>query len=178
MATQSTRMGDAIHTSIQIYVDGGCNKHTGDEAWATALLLKSDGEYDDIFAHVGDLGLESKIVKLPRKPYERVVLISRFDDVKTQQNNGAELLAILGALIYVDKLSPSEQSRVTINSDSQLIVDYWSRGKINPKTATKMDPRKLDIINRCSRMRTIFERKGGKIVKISGDNNPADLGYH
>ena len=164
--------------SIQIYVDGACNKHTGNEAWGTVLLLAPEGMYIDLLDEIDKTGLDFKFVKLPRNPYERTVLISKFDDVTSQQNNGAELLAMLGALIFSTSQPTTVQSRIIIHSDSQLIVDYWSKGLVNKKTAAKMDKRKREVIDRCAQLRAIFERNKGQIRKISGDDNPADLGYH
>jgi hypothetical protein len=65
----------------------------------------------------------------------------------------------------------------TINSDSALLVDYWSQGKVSKATRDKMDPDKLSMIEECARLRTAWERTGGKIVKISGDDNIADPGF-
>lgn len=66
----------------------------------------------------------------------------------------------------------------TIYSDSSLLVDWWSKGKINPKTKKEMDPQKLAHLLECARLRGEFEKKGGQVLKISGDDNLADLGYH
>ena len=65
-----------------------------------------------------------------------------------------------------------------IYCDSQLLVDYWSKGYINPKTKRTMDTRKLAYILECSELRRKFELKGGKITKIFGNVNKADFGFH
>lgn len=146
-----------------LFCDGGHNKHTGSVAYA--CVVDGDG-VDMLLDNV--LHLEGKVVDLPVG--RRRVLISDFNDVKKQQNNGAELLGMYAALQIA--LSKGYDC---IKCDSQLIVDYWSK-KIKP--SPNMDERKLMIIKEVIGMRKKFEKRGGTIVKISGKDNLADLGYH
>jgi ribonuclease HI len=81
-------------------------------------------------------------------------------------------------MLFGLRIALKDKTVSTIYSDSQLIVDYWSQGKINSKTKSKMDYNKLKIINEVAELRRRFEYEGGHIIKISGDSNPADLGYH
>lgn len=150
-----------------IYTDGGHNKLTGDEAWgcvvdADGIDLLSDCDVID--------DLNSKVVTLPVGV--RRVLISKFNDVSKQQNNGAELLALLVGL----RMAVNNVAIKKIYCDSDLMIKYWSTGYVTPTIKKKMDKRKLAYIVECAKLRKIFELSGGKIVKVSGDNNLADLG--
>lgn len=155
----------------KIYVDGGMNKKTGDEAWACVV---NESGADLISANkslVKDLTIKS--VKLPVG--WRDVAVAKFKDVASQQNNGAELLAMLIGL----RIATQPNSMVNeICSDSQLIVQYWSKGHVNHETRAKMDPIKIKVIDECKKLREKFENTGGKVSKISGGKNLADLGYH
>jgi len=66
-----------------------------------------------------------------------------------------------------------------IYSDSKLIVNFWSKGRVNPETLSKMDKNKRNIIQECTELRKEYENVyNGKIIRISGDDNLADLGFH
>lgn len=153
-----------------IYVDGGHNKVTGSVAWGCVMgyapnlidLLDFCQDYcTDIVTKMEDLPVG-----------RRRVLVSDFSDVKSQQNNGAEMLAMLiGLRIAVHNRNVFHE----IRSDSQLIVSFWSK-KLNDKPG--MDSRKKKFILEMIELRKQFESTGGKIVKISGDDNVADLGFH
>ena len=54
------------------------------------------------------------------------VIISRFSDVQSQQNNGAELLGLVAGL----RISLKTGCK-TILCDSQLLVQYWSLDKVS-----------------------------------------------
>ena len=41
-----------------------------------------------------------------------------------------------------------------------------------------MDPRKASYIDELILLRKKFEALGGELIKVKGDNNLADLGYH
>lgn len=150
-----------------LYVDGGHNKQTGKEAWACVVNHKGKdmiAKYDYLF-----IDEKTKDVVLPVGP--RTVLVANYSDVTSQQNNGAELLAMWAALI----ISVHESKYTVICSDSSLIVDHWSK-RLNP--AKQMCARKKELVLEVIELRKEFEARGGSIVKIRGDDNPADLGYH
>lgn len=86
-------------------------------------------------------------------------------------NNFGELLACYTALKIALK-----KEKTLIYGDSSLVLDYWSQGKYNKKNLKNLDTIKL--IGEVKKLREEFEKKGGKILKISGDYNPADLGFH
>ena len=150
-----------------LYVDGGHNAQTGKDAWACVVNRKGKdmvGKYKYLFRDE-----KMKDVILPVGP--RTVIVANYSDVTSQQNNGAELLAMWAALL----ISVHEKRYRTICSDSSLVVDYWSK-KLNP--AKQMYPRKKAVILEVIELRKEFEARGGVIVKIPGAGNPADLGYH
>lgn len=97
----------------------------------------------------------------------------RFGD-HVQQNNGAELAAMVAGL----RIALRDTSIREIWSDSSLIVDYWSLGRVADATKALFCPAKLALVNECCALRAQFEASGGKIVKISGSTNPADFGFH
>lgn len=154
-----------------IYVDGGCNKNTKGEAWGS--VVNKDGI--DLIGLYYSL-LQDMILRYEDLPVgRRVVIIAKFDDVKSQQNNGAELLSMVAGLRIANYFYANNYPIPYILSDSQLLVEYWSK-KI---TAGKsFSPLKEKYIRECIELRKIYERYGGSIVKISGNDNKADLGWH
>lgn len=86
-------------------------------------------------------------------------------------NNFGELLACYTAL----KIALKREENL-IYGDSNLVLEYWSQGKYNKKNLKNLDTIKL--IGEVKKLREAFERKGGKLLKVKGDFNPADLGFH
>ena len=84
-------------------------------------------------------------------------------------NNYGELLGCYFALKIALKSNIKN-----IFSDSKLIIDYWSKGHINGEISAKTQNLANEVVN----LRREFEKTGGKISHISGDDNPADLGFH
>lgn len=85
-------------------------------------------------------------------------------------NNYGELLALKYALKIAVDLKIKK-----VFGDSNLIVDYWSKGIYNRKNLSQ---KTMDLIEEVVKLRREFEKEGGKILKIKGKDNPADLGYH
>lgn len=160
---------------MAIFVDGACNKHTVSEdgsieAWATVV----DEKGINLLSKYPELckDFNSKIVNTPKG--EQTVIVAKFNDVAYQQNNGAELISLLVGL----RIALSTKNYKVINTDSELCYKWWSVGHVSTNSKRKMDSNKLFYINECARLRKEFELTGGKIVKISGDDNLADIGYH
>jgi len=84
-------------------------------------------------------------------------------------NNYGELLACRFA-IDIAKIIKEKY----IFGDSKLVIDYWSKGFIKKEVSEKTKKLARDVIL----LRQEFENEGGKIILISGDDNPADLGFH
>ena len=85
-------------------------------------------------------------------------------------NNFGELTGLYLALKYAKKFDVKK-----IYGDSQLVIDYWSKRRYN---AYKLDNDTINLIETVAVMRRDFEAEGGKIARIDGDYNPADLGFH
>lgn len=85
-------------------------------------------------------------------------------------NNYGELLALRYAITVAIKEGVKH-----IFGDSKLVIEYWSRWRIKRKELPEETALLADEV---SEMREEFEKKGGSITRISGDHNPADLGFH
>ena len=91
------------------------------------------------------------------------------EDTPNQQINYAEIVALHLAL----RIALSEDIK-TICIDS-VTSNAWSSGRIAKSIA---DPQKIKICQESVKYRREFEKNGGKVLKISGDENPADFGLH
>lgn len=154
---------------MSIYTDAGMNKLTGDESWGCVVNENNKDLLEDNLELCKDLNICKE--KLPKG--DRFVIKVKFNDVASQQNNGGELLALLAGLRISLKSNYTE-----IKIDSDLLYKWWSIGRVNAKTLQKMDPLKKKYINECVTLRKEFESRGGKITKIPGNVNKADLGFH
>lgn len=85
-------------------------------------------------------------------------------------NNYGELLALKYAIKYA--LKEEEKS---IFGDSKLVIDHWSKFQIK---RSEVAPKTVKLAEEVSRLREEFEEAGGVISRISGADNPADLGFH
>jgi ribonuclease H-related protein len=88
---------------------------------------------------------------------------------KTATNNFGELLACKYALKIAAKAGAKN-----VFGDSDLILDFWSKGFV--KKDVLQDT--IDLAKEVKKLRYKFEKSGGKIERIAGASNPADLGYH
>ncbi len=134
-----------------IYFDAGTGRGAGVEASVT------DEKGKDLLSLV-----------LPKKD------LNRFGKhpvkVPGATNNYGELLALRFAIEI------AEQMRIKqIFGDSKLVVDFWSKWRIKRNDLPK---KTVELASEVSAMRDAFEKNGGRIERISGDHNPADLGFH
>ncbi len=84
-------------------------------------------------------------------------------------NNYGELLACKYALIL------ALREKIThVFGDSNLVIAYWSKGHIKKEVASETISLALEV----AKLRREFEANGGIIAHVSGDENPADLGFH
>lgn len=83
-------------------------------------------------------------------------------------NNYGELAGLFIAL----KLAIKYNVKV-IKGDSQVVIDYWSQGKHHMS-----DVSTVKLINRVIMLRKAFINNGGRIIKIKGKDNIADIGFH
>lgn len=96
-------------------------------------------------------------------------------NVRTQSggdatNNYGELLALRYALGIASTAGVKK-----VFGDSKLVIEYWSRWKIKRKD---LPAETVALADEVSRAREAFEAAGGTVARISGDHNPADLGFH
>jgi ribonuclease H-related protein len=90
------------------------------------------------------------------------------DDKAT--NNYGELLALRHALTVAKKEKVKK-----VFGDSKLVIEYWSRHRAKRKELPRATVQLLDEV---AELREKFEATGGIVLRISGDDNPADLGFH
>ena len=98
-------------------------------------------------------------------------------------NNFGELLACKYALEVALKCGIKK-----IFGDSKLVISYWSKGFIKgaatptlpfmPPTKKSLPQKTIDLALVVSKLRNKFENAGGSMHHISGEDNPADLGFH
>jgi len=89
---------------------------------------------------------------------------------KGSTNNFGELVGIYLAL----KISLKEGHK-DIFGDSKLVIEYWSKGFFKKEN---LNDKSISLIEKVVKLRKEFESKGGKVSHVSGDINPADLGFH
>ncbi|MFK4785759.1 viroplasmin family protein [Fusobacterium sp. MFO224] len=106
------------------------------------------------------------------KKYFPNLEINKFGNYLTRPdktNNFGELAGIYLALEIAIK-----EKIMYIFGDSSLVINYWSKGLIKSSVA----PETQRLAKKVKIKREIFEKLGGSIEHISGDFNPADLGFH
>ena len=84
-------------------------------------------------------------------------------------NNYGELLACKYALMLAVREKINH-----VFGDSNLVIAYWSKGHIKNEVAAQT----IDLAVEVGKFRREFEARGGTIAYVSGDENPADLGFH
>ncbi|MDP3881224.1 MAG: ribonuclease H family protein [bacterium] len=85
-------------------------------------------------------------------------------------NNYGELLACKFAI----EIALRKKTK-NVFGDSRLVIDYWSLGHIKAKN---VDEETVELSMDVAVLRDKFEKSGGKLIHVSGDINPADLGFH
>ena len=88
----------------------------------------------------------------------------------TRTNNFGELVGIYTAFVYAKKYDTK-----IICGYSSIVIEYWTKGRYN---SSNLENDTVELIKKTTLMRNEFEKKGGIVKKISGDINPADLGFH
>lgn len=85
-------------------------------------------------------------------------------------NNYGELLGCKYALQIALKRKIKK-----IFGDSKLVLHYWSKGILKRK---ELPAATVKLADAAMKLRKKFETGGGTLTHISGDYNPADLGFH
>lgn len=103
-------------------------------------------------------------------PKSKINIHGKHELGKSFTNNYGELMACEKALKLAIK-----KNIWKIFGDSKLVVDYWSKGIIKRK---EMPAATVKLADKVTKLRKEFELVGGEVGRISGDDNPADLGFH
>ena len=148
-----TRTKTKIKTEISpgIYFDAGTGRGNGVEISVT------DENGKDLLHHA----LSKKEINPFGKHY-----VSN----PSATNNYGELLALKYALKIAEK-----EKVLDVFGDSRLIIEYWSRWRIKRDSVAEET---VKLSKEVSELRDEFERTGGSVKWVSGDYNPADLGFH
>lgn len=143
-----------------IYFDAGTGRGKGVEVRLT------DKNKNSILNDLLDDNLRKFISK-------KAWFINEFDNIlldKNRTNNYGELLGLYLALEYAKRNLKNK-----IYGDSKLVIDYWSLGRFKRENLEKET---ILLIEQVTKKRKEFEKSGGKVNYVSGDINPADLGFH
>lgn len=146
-----------------IYCDGGQNRMTGVYAYGSVV----DGYGNDLIGNYSELLSDMNLEEVVLPVGKRTIIKTFFNDVAEKQNNGAELLSMIAAL----RISINTGKYNTLYSDSQTVISWSEYGT----KITNFSREKLNYINELVSLRRRFR---GNIIKISGNDNLADLGFH
>ena len=125
-------------------------------------IAAEDGIYFDAGTGSGK-GVEIKVADKNGKTFIKKLLPNGVT------NNFGELTALKHALLIAKK-----ENAKKIFGDSKLVIDYWSKGHIKYEVGEET----VSLAQEVKILRKEFESLGGKIIRISGGSNPADLGFH
>ncbi len=84
-------------------------------------------------------------------------------------NNYGELLACK----YAIEIAMKERIK-KVYGDSSLIIDFWTKWRVRKD----VEEETFELAREVAGLRKKFEERGGDVIRISGDDNPADLGFH
>lgn len=159
-----------FHCKNVIYVDGAFNNTTRPYGYGSVVDCKGK----DLIKHhkflLNDMELEKVILPVGK----RRIIKAFFEEVE-HQNNGAELLAAIAGMrivLYMSKFEEYEPIN-TIYCDSSIIVDSWSN-----KMSKTVTGDKAKYIAELIRLKKKLLKINCRLMKISGDDNLADLGFH
>lgn len=168
----TSQIPNGIDPNTTIYSDGAFNPHTKPDAWGSVV----NGYGNDLIGYYSPILSDMTLKEVILPVGKRVIIVVNFNDVSTQQNNGAELMAAVAALRIAITLINSGIPVRTVFCDSQTVL-YWSV-KLKQESANNFDQRKVIYINQLIQLKKQFERLGGQFEKIPGNSNLADLGHH
>lgn len=122
------------------------------------------------------IGVEVRVTNLKGESYIEEYFPTRVNEYgninlgKDKTNNYGELVGIYCALEIAMK-----RGELKIFGDSNLVLYYWSQGRCSRE---QLPEETLKLIDLVKIRREEFEKNGGKVDYVSGDINPADLGFH
>ncbi len=126
------------------------------------------GRGNGVEISVTDLNGENLLHKV--MPKSKLNIHGKHELGKDFTNNYGELMACEKALKIAVK-----KGIMRIFGDSKLVIDYWSKGIIRRK---EMPSATVKLADKVAKLRKGFETLGGEVGRVSGDDNPADLGFH
>lgn len=151
------------------WINSGCEYEIKDNLIKNAIYFDAGtGRGIGVEVRVTDVNKNSILNKIVPKN-----LINEWGNylVKSDRtNNFGELTGAYLALKYAIKYEIKD-----ICGDSQLVIDYWLNLRYNSNNINKDT---IELIQKTNKLYEVFKSKGGHIHKISGDINPADLGFH
>lgn len=153
---------ESIKTKLEegIYFDAGTGRGQGVEVRITDKNGRS-------LIHILESDNFNKFLK------KNSWFINEFDNIqltKDKTNNFGELLGLYLALECAKNLNLNK-----IFGDSKLVISYWSKGQFQ---AGNLNQETVSLIKKVTENRRKFEFYNASVEHISGDINPADLGFH
>jgi DNA polymerase elongation subunit (family B) len=136
-------------------------EHNNDDNMTIACVI--DHNNKDIIEVYHDLLTDMTIVNSDE--HKRYVIKTQFENTHA---DAGKLVAFVAALRIALKMGYKE-----VFLDSTLLMTWWSKGKVRKETLEKMDPVKKKYLQECIDLRKNYEEKGGKVIKISEDDNKA-----
>lgn len=100
-------------------------------------------------------------------------MINEFGNYLAPQGSTNNYGELIGIFLAID--IALRERNFKIFGDSKLIIDYWSKGHYNKSS---LNEKTINLIMKTAEKRVQFESLGGIIQHVSGDINPADLGFH
>lgn len=100
--------------------------------------------------------------------------LNRFGKHKVENDSATNNYGELLALRYALEIAQKEKIK-KVFGDSKLVIEFWSQWRIKRKDLPKET---VALADEVSALREKFEENGGVVERISGDHNPADLGFH
>lgn len=88
---------------------------------------------------------------------------------KEVTNNYGELLACK----YAIEIAMAEDIK-RVFGDSKLVIEFWTKWHVKKEVPEET----FKLAREVAGLRKEFEEQGGEVIRISGDDNPADLGFH
>jgi ribonuclease HI len=164
--------GFATKDEAERWIDAGANYKTKSHE----LVNLEDGIYFDAGTGAGN-GVEISVTDKNGKSLLHNVLDDKFINEKGFHLLGKEVTNNFGELLackYALEIALRDGAK-KIFGDSKLVVDYWSKGHIKKDNLSEET---INLSHQTQKLRYAFEKNGGIIKQISGDHNPADLGFH
>lgn len=135
-----------------------------------------DGIYFDAGTGRGQ-GTEVKVTdKFGKSLLHKVISedkISKYETYFTKEGSSNNFGELLGSYIALKVALQGDERKIF--GDSKLVIEYWSKGIIKRDKVAKDT---VDLADKVSKLRKEYELLGGIIKHVSGDINPADLGFH